>query len=108
MAQQQREPVAAPPPEEDLNPYHIAQAQFDRARRYLPDLRPGLGEFLKKPKRLVTVEFPIQMEDGTVMNFIGYRALHSRSRGAGKGGVRYHPDVTADEVRALASWMTWK
>ena len=108
MAQQQREPVAAPPPEEDLNPYHIAQAQFDWARRYLPDLRPGLGTFLKKPKRLVTVEFPIQTEDGTVMNFIGYRALHSRSRGAGKGGVRYHPEVTADEVRALASWMTWK
>jgi glutamate dehydrogenase (NAD(P)+) len=108
MAQQQTEPVAAPPPEEDLNPYHIAQAQFDWARRYLPDWRPGLGEFLKKPKRVLTVEFPIQMEDGTVKNFIGYRALHSRSRGAGKGGVRYHPDVTADEVRALASWMTWK
>ena len=108
MAQQQREPVAAPPPEEDLNPYHIVQAQFDRAARYLPDLRPGLGMFLKKPKRLVTVEFPIQTEDRTVKNFIGFRALHSRSRGAGKGGLRYHPDVTADEVRALASWMTWK
>ncbi len=108
MAQQQREPVAAPTPEEDLNPYHIAQAQFDRAARYLPDLRPGLGVFLKKPKRLVTVEFPIQTEDGTVRNFIGFRSLHSRSRGAGKGGLRYHPDVTADEVRALASWMTWK
>ena len=108
MAQQQREPIAAPPPKEDLNPYHIAQAQFDWAARYLPELRPGLGEFLKKPKRLVTVEFPIQTEDGTVKNFIGFRALHSRSRGAGKGGVRYHPDVTADEVLALASWMTWK
>ena len=60
MAQHQTEPVAAPPPEEDLNPYHIAQVQFDRAARYLPDLRPGLGRFLKKPNRLVTVEFPIQ------------------------------------------------
>ena len=108
MAQHQTEPVAAPPPEEDLNPYHIAQVQFDRAARYLPDLRPGLGRFLKKPNRLVTVEFPIQTEDGTVMNFVGFRAVHNRSRGPGKGGVRYHPNVTADEVRALASWMTWK
>ncbi len=108
MALQQREAVAAPPPKEDLNPYHIAQAQFDWAARYLPDLRPGLGEYLKRPDRLVTVEFPIQTEDGTVKNFVGYRALHNSSRGAGKGGVRYHPDVSADEVRALASWMTWK
>ncbi len=108
MAQQQREPVAVPPPEEDLNPYHIAQAQFDWAARYLPDLRPGLGKYLKRPERLVTVEFPIHTEDGTVINFVGFRALHNSSRGAGKGGVRYHPDVTADEVRALASWMTWK
>ncbi len=108
MALQQREAVAAPPPKEDLNPYHIAQAQFDLAARYLPNLRPGLGEYLKRPDRLVTVEFPIQTEDGTVKNFVGYRALHNSSRGAGKGGVRYHPDVSADEVRALASWMTWK
>ena len=108
MAQQQREPVAAPPPKEDLNPYHIAQAQFDWAFRFLPGLRPGLGKYLKRPERLLTVEFPIQTEDGTVKNFSGYRALHNSSRGAGKGGVRYHPDVSADEVRALASWMTWK
>ena len=108
MAQQQREPVAAPPPKEDLNPYHIAQAQFDWAFRFLPGLRPGLGKYLKRPERLLTVEFPIQTEDGTVKNFSGYRALHNSSRGAGKGGVRYHPNVSADEVRALASWMTWK
>ncbi len=108
MAQQQREPVAAPPPKEDLNPFHIAQAQFDWAFRFLPGLRPGLGKYLKRPERLLTVEFPIQTEDGTVKNFSGYRALHNSSRGAGKGGVRYHPDVSADEVRALASWMTWK
>ena len=108
MAQQQREPVAAPPPKEDLNPYHIAQAQFDWAFRFLPGLRPGLGKYLKRPERLLTVEFPIQTEDGTVKNFSGYRVLHNSSRGAGKGGVRYHPDVSADEVRALASWMTWK
>ena len=93
---------------EDLNPYHIAQAQFDWAARYLPDLRPGLGEYLKRPEHLVTVEFPIQTEDGKVNNFVGYRVLHNTSRGAGKGGLRYHPNVSADEVRALASWMTWK
>ena len=108
MAQQQKESVAAPSPKEDLNPYHIAQAQFDWAFRFLPGLRPGLGKYLKRPERLLTVEFPIQTEDGTVKNFSGYRALHNSSRGAGKGGVRYHPDVSADEVRALASWMTWK
>ncbi len=108
MAQQQREPIAAPPPKEDLNPYNIAQAQFDWAFRFLPALRPGLGEYLKRPERLVTVEFPIQTEDGTVKNFIGYRVLHNSTLGAGKGGVRYHLNVSADEVRALASWMTWK
>jgi glutamate dehydrogenase (NAD(P)+) len=93
---------------EDLNPFHIAQAQFDNAVLYLPDLKRGLIEFLKKPDRTVTVEFPIETERGTVKNFVGYRVLHNRVRGPGKGGIRYHPDVTADEVRALASWMTWK
>jgi glutamate dehydrogenase (NAD(P)+) len=56
----------------------------------------------------VTVEFPIEMSDGKVRMFVGYRVLHSTVRGPGKGGIRYHPDVTVDEVRALASWMTWK
>ena len=93
---------------EDLNPYNIAQAQFDRAARYLPELAPGLSQYLKAVDRLVVVEFPIETEDGTVRNFVGYRALHNTARGPGKGGIRYHPDVTADEVRALASWMTWK
>ncbi|MBT8488395.1 MAG: Glu/Leu/Phe/Val dehydrogenase, partial [Gemmatimonadetes bacterium] len=94
--------------EEDLNPYRIAQRQTDEAARFLPDLDPGLIEFLKKPDRLTTVEFPIASSGGEVMNFVGYRALHSRARGPGKGGIRFHPDVTADEVRALATWMTWK
>ncbi|MFQ5550309.1 MAG: Glu/Leu/Phe/Val dehydrogenase [Gemmatimonadales bacterium] len=93
---------------EDLNPFHIAQAQFDVATRYIPEVSNGLTEFLKRPDRLVTVEFPIETEDGEVHNFVGYRCLHSTARGPGKGGIRYHPDVTADEVRALASWMTWK
>jgi glutamate dehydrogenase (NAD(P)+) len=92
---------------EDLNPFHIAQRQFDLAARYIPGLDPGLMHFLKQPDRVIIVEFPIETHDG-VQNFVGYRVLHSRIRGPGKGGIRYHPDVTADEVRALASWMTWK
>ncbi len=93
---------------EDLNPYHIAQQQFDAAARYIPDLKKGLVDFLKVPDRMITVEFPIETAAGEVKNFVGYRCVHSRVRGPGKGGIRYHPDVTADEVRALASWMTWK
>ena len=93
---------------EDLNPFNIAKQQFGHAVSYLPELRPGLIEFLKRPDRTVQVEFPIETERGKVKNFVGFRVLHSRVRGPGKGGIRYHPDVTADEVRALASWMTWK
>jgi len=93
---------------EDLNPFHIARQQVEQATRYLPDLNSGLIEFLIRPGRVITVEFPIQMDDGSVRSFVGHRVLHSHMRGPGKGGIRYHPDVTPDEVRALASWMTWK
>ncbi|NIM52191.1 MAG: glutamate dehydrogenase [Gemmatimonadales bacterium] len=93
---------------EDLNPYHIARRQFDHAAQYIPELKAGLVEFLKRPDQVIIVEFPIQTHDGNVRNFVGYRVLHSTVRGPGKGGIRYHPDVTLDEVRALASWMTWK
>ncbi|MHC4233511.1 MAG: Glu/Leu/Phe/Val family dehydrogenase [Planctomycetota bacterium] len=93
---------------EDLNPFHIAQRQFDSAARYVPDLEPGLANYLKQPARMIEVEFPIETAEGEVRNYVGYRCLHNRARGPGKGGIRYHPDVTADEVRALASWMTWK
>jgi glutamate dehydrogenase (NAD(P)+) len=93
---------------EDLNPFHIAQQQFDTAAAYIPTLPPGLDEFLKRPERLITVEFPIEKQDGTMLSFIGFRCVHNRARGPAKGGIRYHQDVTADEVRALASWMTWK
>lgn len=93
---------------EELNPFVIAQEQFSAAVRYLPELDAGLVEFLIRPERLLTVEFPIEKDDGTVENFVGHRVLHSHVRGPGKGGIRFHPDVTADEVRALAAWMTWK
>jgi len=93
---------------EDLNPYNIAQQQFDRAADYVADLPKGLRDWLRGTMRLLKVEFPIECDDGSVRIFSGYRALHSRVRGPGKGGIRYHPEVNADEVRALASWMTWK
>jgi len=93
---------------EDLNLYHIARDQFDRAACYLPDLQSGFIEFFKRPRRITTLEFPVLTEDGEVRRFTGHRVLHSRIRGPGKGRIRYHPDVTADEVRAPASWMTWK
>ncbi len=94
--------------QEDLNPFHIARQQFDRATPHLPHLKPGMVDFLKTPIRCVTVNFPVEMDNGHVRNFTGHRVLHSRVRGPGKGGIRYHPDVTEDEVRALAGWMTWK
>ncbi len=93
---------------EDLNPFHIARRQFDHAIAYLPELKEGLVELLVRPERVIIIEFPIQTDDGDVHNFVGYRVLHNSMRGPGKGGIRYHPSVTADEVRALASWMTWK
>jgi glutamate dehydrogenase (NAD(P)+) len=98
----------APAPAEELNPFRIAQQQFDQAARFVPSLRNGLVDYLKSPSRSIAVQFPVELEDGSVRTFAGYRVLHSRVRGPGKGGIRYHPDVTEDEVRALASWMTWK
>jgi glutamate dehydrogenase (NAD(P)+) len=95
-------------PTEDLNPFHIAARQLDRAAALLPNLQPGLLDFLKRPARTVIVEFPVELANGSVRTFTGYRVLHSHVRGPGKGGVRYHPAVTLDEVRALASWMNWK
>jgi glutamate dehydrogenase (NAD(P)+) len=97
-----------PPPVEDLNPFHIAAQQFDQAAVYLPQLPRGLIDFLKRPARTVILEFPIELDDGSVRTFTGYRVLHSQVRGPGKGGIRYHPDVNLDEVRALAAWMNWK
>lgn len=95
-------------PAEDLNPFHITGQQFDRAAGYMPHLKRGLIDYLKRPHRSVIVDFPIEMDDGTVRTFTGYRILHNMVRGPGKGGIRYHPDVNLDEVRALSAWMTWK
>ncbi len=95
---------------EDLNPFHIARQQFDRARPFADDLRGwrGISEFLFQPERIVKVTLPVWMDDGYVRTFTGFRVLHSTARGPGKGGVRFHPQVDEDEVKALAAWMTWK
>lgn len=94
--------------QEDLNPFHVARRQFDRAMPYLTGMKAGLVEYLRSPAQTITLSFPVEMDDGSVETFTGYRVLHNDVRGPGKGGVRYHPDVTVDEVRALATWMTWK
>ncbi len=92
---------------ENLNPYQIAQVQFDRAADKL-DLEPWMRDLLKTPDRCVTVNFPVKMDDGSVKVFTGYRVQHNDSRGPYKGGIRFSPEVSLDEVKALSSWMTWK
>lgn len=100
---------AVPPaPADDADLFEIARYQFHFAAQYMPDLKEGILEFLSHCVRTVTVEFPVEMDDETVQTFVGYRVLHSRVRGPGKGGIRYHPEVSEAEVRALAAWMTWK
>ncbi len=96
-----------PAVQEKPNPWDVAREQFDRAAAYL-DLKAGVREFLRNTKRELTVHFPVHMDDGSVRIFTGYRVHHSAVLGPTKGGIRYHPDVTLDEVRALAMWMTWK
>jgi glutamate dehydrogenase (NAD(P)+) len=90
-----------------INPWHVAQQQFDLAADRLR-LDPGLRRVLREPRRELTVHFPVHMDDGTVQVFTGYRVQHNLGRGPAKGGIRYHQDVTLDEVKALAMWMTWK
>jgi glutamate dehydrogenase (NAD(P)+) len=89
------------------DPWQAALRQFDRAADYLP-LKRGIREFLAYPKRELTVHFPVKMDDGSVQIFTGYRVHHSTVLGPTKGGIRYHPDVTLNEIRALAMLMTWK
>jgi glutamate dehydrogenase (NAD(P)+) len=94
-------------PREDLNPFRIAQIQFDMAAEFLK-LDPGLRQILRTPKRIMEVSIPTKMDNGQVKVMTGYRVQHNIARGPGKGGIRYHPSVTLDEVKALAAWMTWK
>ena len=93
--------------EQEINPWEAQAARFDFAARKL-NLDEGLWRVLRYPAREVIVHFPVSMDDGRIEVFTGYRVQHSQARGPSKGGIRYGPDVTLDEVRALASWMTWK
>jgi len=94
-------------PNEKINPLDVARKQIDIVGQYL-DVDEGLLEKLKQTKRDVIVHFPVKMDDGSMRIYTGYRVVHSDTRGPAKGGIRYHPDVDLDEVRALAMWMTWK
>jgi glutamate dehydrogenase (NAD(P)+) len=90
-----------------INAWEVAQRQFDLAAERL-NLDPGLRAVLREPRRALTVTFPVHMDDGSVKVFTGFRVQHNLGRGPAKGGIRYHQDVTIDEVKALAMWMTWK
>ena len=92
---------------EELNPWKITLQQLDHAAERLR-LDPGVHEKLRYPERILTVAIPTKMDDGSLRIFTGHRVHHSLARGPAKGGLRYHPDVTLDEVKALAMWMTWK
>jgi glutamate dehydrogenase (NAD(P)+) len=93
--------------EDEMNPWLAQEARFDFAAKKL-NLEDGIWKVLRQPTRELIVHIPVGMDDGRVEVFTGYRVQHSISRGPAKGGIRYAPDVSLDEVRALASWMTWK
>jgi glutamate dehydrogenase (NAD(P)+) len=101
------QPIPRIAPREDLNPLRIAQIQFDMAAEYLK-LDQSLRQILRTPKRVLEVSVPTKLDNGQVKVFTGYRVQHNIARGPAKGGIRYHPSVTLDEVKALAAWMTWK
>ena len=87
--------------------WETALHQLDEAARIM-DLEPGVHEVLRHPRRALQVSVPTRMDDGSIRVFQGYRVHHNTSRGPSKGGIRYHPSVDLDEVKALAMWMTWK
>ena len=93
--------------QKELNPLANAERQFDEAANKL-NLPEGIREVIKRPRRATIVSLPVAMDDGTLKVFTGYRVQHSIVRGPAKGGIRYHPQVTLEEVEALAAWMTWK
>ncbi len=89
------------------DPWHNAQRQFDAAADLL-ELDGGVRAFLREAERQLIVDFPVKMDDGSIRMFEGYRVQHNLARGPAKGGIRYHPQVTLNEIKALAMWMTWK
>jgi len=96
------------PSREDVTPFAVSQLQFQRASAHLLELKRGLVDFFRYPKRVVSSCFPIEMDDGSVQSFHGYRVLHNNVLGPGKGGIRFHPAADQQEVTALAALMTWK
>ena len=90
-----------------LNPYHMAVEQFEAAADKL-NLSEDMREILRQPRLELAVNFPVRLDSGRIKTFTGYRVQHNVNRGPAKGGIRYSPDVTLDEVKALAMWMTWK
>jgi len=92
---------------ENMNPFEISKKQVDKVGKKL-DMDRGILELLKHPRRELIVHFPVKMDDGYVRTYTGYRVQYNDALGPCKGGIRYHPKVTLDEVRALAAWMTWK
>jgi glutamate dehydrogenase (NAD(P)+) len=93
--------------EQETNPWLAAEARFDEAASRL-NLDDGMCKVLRSPTKEIIVHIPVSLDDGRLEVFTGFRVQHSLARGPGKGGIRFSPDVTLDEVRALASWMTWK
>ena len=93
--------------EQEINPWEAQAARFDLAANKL-NLDEGLWKVLRYPNREIILHIPVAMDNGSLEVFTGFRVQHSIARGPSKGGIRYAPDVTLDEVRALASWMTWK
>ena len=90
-----------------INPFEVALKQLDEAAKLIK-LDNGMHQVLAHPKRVLTVSIPIRMDDGEIKVFTGFRSQHNDARGPFKGGIRYHPQVTIDEVKALSMWMTWK
>jgi len=89
------------------NPFEAMMSRFDRAAELL-DLEPGIYKILRHPEKQIAVSIPVQMDNGEVEVFMGYRVLYNTSRGPAKGGIRFDLNVTLEEVKALAAWMTWK
>ena len=93
---------------ESVDLFEVAQQQFDRSLNWVDGLKAGMMDHFRTPRRTTHVHFPVYMDDDSVRMFHGFRVLHNRARGPGKGGIRYHPDVDEHEVAALAAFMTWK
>lgn len=94
--------------EEVFDPVAISEQQFDKASAYITDLKSGLIDYLKQPNRIHIMNFPVELDDGSVKTIHCFRVIHNRVFGPSKGGMRYHPDLTIEEVTSLANLMTWK